>query len=134
MMTCRVTVITPDGTVTQARALLDSTASTLLISEKLAKRLRLPHHQSNYKIKEVASINWCALERYCQLQGTCSWSTKWGEADRGGISLHPSQSHCRPTHFFNYQVETPFRSGVRGSRLWNSGSGGHVYYSEGRKL
>ena len=39
LMTRRVRVITLDGTVTQARALLDSMASTLLISQRLTKKI-----------------------------------------------------------------------------------------------
>ena len=37
LMTCRVKVIAPNGTVTPARALLDSAASTSLISQGLAR-------------------------------------------------------------------------------------------------
>ena len=57
LMTCRVKVIAPDGTVTQARALLDSAASTSLISERLAKQLRLARRSCNFKINGVAGIN-----------------------------------------------------------------------------
>ena len=39
LMTRRVRVITLDGTVTQARALLNSVASTLLISQRLSKKI-----------------------------------------------------------------------------------------------
>ena len=56
LMTCLVRVITPDGTVMQVRALLDSVASTSLISERFAKRLRLLHRCSNSKINGVAGI------------------------------------------------------------------------------
>ena len=57
LMTCRVKVITPDGTVTQARALLDSAASTSLITERFANKLRLPRRHSNRHIKGVGGVN-----------------------------------------------------------------------------
>ena len=57
LMTCRVKVIAPDGTVMQARALLDSAASTSLITERLAKKLRLPRRHSNVQITGVAGID-----------------------------------------------------------------------------
>ena len=59
LMTCRVKMIGPDGSVIQARALLDSAASTSLISEQLAKQLRKLHHHSNFKINGFAGIE-CA--------------------------------------------------------------------------
>ena len=40
LRTCRIKVIAPDGTVIQARAILDSTSSTSLISEGFAKKVR----------------------------------------------------------------------------------------------
>ena len=58
-MTCRVKVMAPDGSVTQARALLDCAASTSLISERLAQQLRLPRYRSNFTINRVADIDLC---------------------------------------------------------------------------
>ena len=57
LMTCRVKVIAPDGSVTQARALLDCAASTSLITERLAQQLRLPRRRSNFTINGVAGID-----------------------------------------------------------------------------
>ena len=62
LMTCRVKVIAPDGSITQARALLDCAASTSLITERLAQRLRLPRlrsprQPSNFTIKGVAGYD-----------------------------------------------------------------------------
>ena len=56
-MTCRVEVTAPDNTVTQARALLDCAASTSLITERLANKLRLPRQRSSHKIKGVAGFD-----------------------------------------------------------------------------
>ena len=49
-------MIAPEGTVTQARALLDSAASTSLISVGLATNLRLPCRPCKSKISGVADI------------------------------------------------------------------------------
>ena len=57
LMTCRVKVISSDGSVTQARALLDCAASTSLITERLAQQLRLPRRPSNFTINGVAGVN-----------------------------------------------------------------------------
>ena len=56
-MTCRVEVMAPDGTVMETRALLDSAASTSLISEHLTEKLRLPRCRSDLKINGVAGFN-----------------------------------------------------------------------------
>ena len=56
-MTCRVDVTAPDSSVTQAKALLDCAASTSLITERLANKLRLPRQRSHYKISGVAGFN-----------------------------------------------------------------------------
>ena len=56
-MTCRVEVMHPDGSVMKARALLDSEVLTSLITERLAKKLRLPRCHSNLEINEIAGFN-----------------------------------------------------------------------------
>ena len=53
LMTCRVEVTAPDSTVTQARALLDCAASTSLITERLANKLRLPRNAATIRSKEL---------------------------------------------------------------------------------
>ena len=57
LMTCRVNVMASDGSVTQARALLDCAASTSLVTERLVQRLRLPRRHSNFTIDGVAGCN-----------------------------------------------------------------------------
>ena len=57
LMTYRVKVIVPYGSIMQARAILDCAASTLLITKHLAQQLRLLHHHSNFTINEVAGID-----------------------------------------------------------------------------
>ena len=57
LMTCRVKVTASDGSVTQARALLDSAASTSLVTERLVRRLRLPRRYSNFTINGVAGCS-----------------------------------------------------------------------------
>ena len=58
LMTCRVKVIAPYGSVTQARALLDCAASTSLITERLAQQLRgYPDTVVTSQINCVAGID-----------------------------------------------------------------------------
>ena len=57
LMTCRVEDTAPDSSVTQSRALLDSAASTSLITERLADKLRLPRQRSNHKNNGLAGFN-----------------------------------------------------------------------------
>ena len=45
MMTCQIGVVTSDGHVTKARALLDCTSSTSFVTEHLARRLQLPRQR-----------------------------------------------------------------------------------------
>ena len=52
-MTCCVLVEAPDGSTTEARALLDSGSS---VSERLAQRLRLPRSSQNTLISSVAGL------------------------------------------------------------------------------
>ena len=76
-MTCRVKVIAPDGSVTQARALLDSAASTSLTTERLAQQLRLKRRRCNFTINGVAGID-------VQPKGTVRFKDAGvGEACRG---------------------------------------------------
>ena len=56
-MTNRVEVMAPDGSVTQGRALLDSAALTLLITECFIKKLHLPWRHSSFKINRVAGFD-----------------------------------------------------------------------------
>ncbi len=53
LMTCRVSILTPDGCATQARALLDSASSTSFVSERLAQHLRLPR---SHRLAQIAGI------------------------------------------------------------------------------
>ena len=42
MINCQITLLTSDGWVTRARALLDCTPSTLFVTERLEQRIQLP--------------------------------------------------------------------------------------------
>ena len=131
LMTCWVKVITPDALLRKPGPYLTARHQRSWFQEDLVyKRLWLPCCCSNSKINGVF-MYWWAPERYCKLQ--VSWSTKWGEVDRGG-SLRPSQGHCKITNcpgFLSYQVETLVRSGVWGPRLLYSSSGGHAPWRKG---
>ena len=56
-MTCRVNVMAPNGTITQARALLDCVALTSLITERLLQQLHFPRHPTNFTINGVAGFS-----------------------------------------------------------------------------
>ena len=57
LMTCSVLVEAPDGSVTQARAILDSASSASFISERLAQSLHLPRSNQNTRISGVAGLS-----------------------------------------------------------------------------
>ena len=57
LMISRVKVMASDGSIMQARALLDSLASTSLITDRLFKKLSLPRHRSNFQINGIAGLN-----------------------------------------------------------------------------
>ena len=50
MMTCHIAVVTSDGHVTRARALLDYASSTSFVTECLAQRLQLPHQRQRVQV------------------------------------------------------------------------------------
>ena len=59
LMLCRVKLIAPDGSINQARALLNYTAWTSLITKQLAQqlRVRLSSRLSNFTVSGVARID-----------------------------------------------------------------------------
>ena len=56
LMTCRVLVESHDGSVMEARAILDSGSSASFVSERLAQCLQLPRFSQNTRITGVAGI------------------------------------------------------------------------------
>ncbi len=55
-MTCRVTVVSPEGRSIKARALLDSASSTSFIYQRLVHCLHLPCSRQNARISGVAGL------------------------------------------------------------------------------
>ena len=53
LMTCKVQILGPDGSTTQARALLDSASSTSFITERLAQRLGLKRSRVDINISGI---------------------------------------------------------------------------------
>ena len=53
IITCQVMVVTSDGCLTKARALLDCASSTLFVTERLVRRVQVPHQR---QCVQVASI------------------------------------------------------------------------------
>ena len=50
LMTCRVKIIGPDRSTTQARALLDSASSISFVTDRLVQRLCLVHRNHSIKL------------------------------------------------------------------------------------
>ena len=57
LMTCRVKIVGPDRSTTQARALLDSASSTSFVTECLAQRLRLVCCKHSVKINGIGATS-----------------------------------------------------------------------------
>ena len=53
MMTCQIGVVTSDGHVTKARALLDCASSTSFVTEHLARRLQLPRQRQRVQVAGI---------------------------------------------------------------------------------
>ena len=62
LMTCRVLVEAPDGSLVNARALLDSASSASFISERLVNSLCLPRLRQNTRISGVAGLTHSSLQ------------------------------------------------------------------------
>ena len=75
LMTCRVKVVAPDGSSTQARALLDSASSTCFVSERLAQLLRLPRSRCHAHIFGIGNLH-CkpSSQSMAKLSITSMWS------------------------------------------------------------
>ena len=128
-MTSRVKVIAPDGSVMQARALLDCAALTSLVTEHLAQKLHLPRCRSNFTINGVAGID-------VRPRGTVSF--KVAGVQSGGkqieieASVLPKVTVDLPTLPVSPVTRwKPVGPGVRRPRLQNSSTGGHLTMGKG---
>ena len=54
MITCQIGVVTSDGHVTKARALLDCGSSTSFVTEHLARRLQLPRQRQRVRVAGIS--------------------------------------------------------------------------------
>ena len=57
LMTHRILVISPNGSSSEARAILDSASSASIISDHLARTLNLPHLSQNTHITGIAGLS-----------------------------------------------------------------------------
>ena len=57
LMTCRVSVITPDGSSVNAQALLDNASSASFVSERLVQSLSLPRFNQPVRVTGIGSIS-----------------------------------------------------------------------------
>ena len=53
LMTCQVAIITSDGEMTKARALLDCASSTSFVTERLAQQLQLPRRRQRTQVAGI---------------------------------------------------------------------------------
>ena len=57
LMTCRVSVITPDGSSVEVRALLDNASSASFISERLVQSLSLPRVNQCIRVSGISGLS-----------------------------------------------------------------------------
>ena len=57
LMTCRVSVVTPDGSSVEARALLDNASSASFVSERLVQSLSLPRYNQHVRVSGIGGIS-----------------------------------------------------------------------------
>ena len=57
LMTCRVSVLAPDGSFVEARALLDNASSASFVSERLVQSLSLPRFNQHVRVSEIGGIS-----------------------------------------------------------------------------
>ena len=57
LMTCRVSVIAPDGSSMEARALLESASSASFVSERLVQALSLPRFNEQVRVSGIGDIS-----------------------------------------------------------------------------
>ena len=56
-MTCRVSVLTPDGSSVEARALLDNASSASFVSERLVQSLSLPRFNQHVRVSGIGGVS-----------------------------------------------------------------------------
>ena len=57
LMTCRVSVIAPDGSSVEARALLDNASSASFVSERLVQSLSLPRFNQHVRVSGIGGVS-----------------------------------------------------------------------------
>lgn len=63
-MTSRIVIKAPDGSLVEARALLDSASSASFVSERIAQSLRLPRMRQSARISGIARLTRNAARHY----------------------------------------------------------------------
>ena len=57
LMTCHVSVLTPDGSSVEARALLDNASSASFVSERLVQSLSLPRFNQHVRVSGIGGVS-----------------------------------------------------------------------------
>ena len=116
LMTCRVSVRSPDGHTTQARALLDSASSTSFISERLAQHLHLSRSHRSAQIAGIAGISHQSLSQsVVHFSVTPVWSVGMAHEVEAmvlpkvtsDLPLHPVPLDGRWQHLWGLQLADP---------------------------
>lgn len=116
LMTCRVSVHTPDGHTTQARALLDSASSASFISERLAQHLCLPRLRRLAQIAGIGDVSRQSLgQSVVHFDVTPAWSVgKVLQVEAivlpkvtSDLPLHPVSLDGKWQHLWGLQLADP---------------------------
>ena len=82
LMTCHVSVLTPDGHTIQVRALLDSASSSSFVLERLAQYLHLPRSRRLAQIAGIGGVSNQSLEPVSCAPWRCPCVVSW-QSSRG---------------------------------------------------
>ena len=131
-MMCRVRVIGPDGSASEARALLDPALTISLITENLAQSLRLPCHRNATQVSGVGGGPALVLGRgLVQIELKSIGGHEKGRLKVEALVL-PKISLELPMQHVQSDLRWNHLKGLINfgrSRLWDNWQGGHAHWS-----
>ena len=110
LMTCHVTVNSPNGLTTTARGLLDSASSVSFITERLAQHLHLPRSRQSAQISGVTG-----LSRHSQSVASLSVSSTYSHSEQIPVTaiVAPKITCDLPMHKVSLQPHWKHLSGLQ---------------------